>query len=68
MSGVLCSLYFACLEEQFVKVKEGLLMRLTDDYFYIGPEREAVRVLDSLIDCANKNGFRFSEEKISKNF
>jgi telomerase reverse transcriptase len=37
VSGVLCSLYFACLEDNFVKVKDGLLMRLTDDYLYIGP-------------------------------
>ena len=43
-------------------------MRLTDDYFYIGPEKEAVKVLDSLLLCAEKNGFRFSEDKISKNF
>jgi hypothetical protein len=35
-------------------------MRLTDDYFYIGPEKEAVKVLDSLLLCAEKNGFRFS--------
>lgn len=68
VSGVLCSLYFACLEDQYVKVKDGLLMRLTDDYFYIGPEKEAVKVLDSLLHCAQKNGFRFSEDKISKNF
>lgn len=52
VSGVLCSLYFAYLEEQFVSVKTGLLMRLTDDYFYIGPENEAVEVLDSLLQCS----------------
>lgn len=60
VSGVLCSLYFSCLEEQYVRVKDGLLMRLTDDYLYIGPEREAGKVLDSLLLCAQKNGFRFS--------
>jgi telomerase reverse transcriptase len=38
VSGVLCSLYFAYLEKKGVKVEEGLLMRLTDDYLYIGPE------------------------------
>jgi hypothetical protein len=43
-------------------------MRLTDDYLYIGPEAEAVSVLDNLIKCSEKYGFKFSEEKISKNF
>lgn len=37
VSGVLCSLYFSKLEENYVKVEEGLLMRHTDDYLYIGP-------------------------------
>jgi telomerase reverse transcriptase len=68
VSGVLCSLYFAYLEQQYVKVKNGLLMRLTDDYFYIGPEQEAVDVLNSLLECASANNFSFSEDKISKNF
>ena len=39
VSGVLCSLYFAILEEKYVKVNTGILMRLTDDYLYIGPEQ-----------------------------
>ena len=43
-------------------------MRLTDDYFYIGPEHEASKVLDMLLHCAEKNGFKFSEDKVSKNF
>ncbi len=36
VSGVLCSLYFGTLEAQHVNVKEGVLMRLTDDYLYLG--------------------------------
>jgi telomerase reverse transcriptase len=36
VSGVLCSLYFGTLETQYVKVKDGVLMRLTDDYIYLG--------------------------------
>jgi hypothetical protein len=43
-------------------------MRLTDDYLYIGPEKEAVEVLDSLLKCSDIYGFKFSEDKISKNF
>ena len=39
VSGVLCSLYFGILEEKYVKVNTGILMRLTDDYIYIGPEQ-----------------------------
>lgn len=35
-------------------------MRLTDDYFYIGPEKEAVTVLDSLLKCATNHNFKFS--------
>lgn len=38
VSGVLCSLYFAYLEKKEIKVNDGLLMRLTDDYIYIGPQ------------------------------
>ena len=43
-------------------------MRLTDDYLYIGPEDEAVAVLDGLIRCAEDYKFKFSEDKIAKNF
>ena len=35
-----------------MSVKQGLLMRLTDDYLYIGPVKEAVSVLDGLIRCS----------------
>ena len=35
-------------------------MRLTDDYIYIGPEAEAITVLDSLLECSVKYGFNFS--------
>jgi len=40
VSGVLCSLYFGTLENRYVRkyVKKGLLMRLTDDYLYLGSE------------------------------
>lgn len=52
VSSVLCSLYFAYLESQYVTVKEGILMRLTDDYLYIGPKHEAEVVLRQLFICA----------------
>lgn len=68
VSGVLCSLYFAELERNYVEVNQGLLMRLTDDYVYIGPEEEAKHVLRSLLLMAERNHFKFSESKISKNF
>lgn len=68
VSGVLCSLYFAYIESEEVKVKDGLLMRLTDDYIYIGPEQEGVNVLTSLLECARKNNFVFNSDKIAKNF
>lgn len=68
MSGVLCSLYFAYLESEKLRVREGLLMRLTDDYLYIGPEKEAVNVLNGLLECASRHKFVFNAEKMTKNF
>ena len=43
-------------------------MRLTDDYVYIGPEEEAVKVLTGLLECADTHRFIFNAEKINKNF
>lgn len=49
-------------------MQDGLLMRLTDDYLYIGEQAEAVNVLTSLLECARKNNFVFNSDKIAKNF
>jgi telomerase reverse transcriptase len=70
VSGVLCSLYFGTLENTYVRkyLKKGLLMRLTDDYLYIGYEDEANIVLDHLMKMASDNQFQFSDSKMSKNF
>lgn len=68
MSGVLCSLYFAYLEDMYAKVNDGVLMRLTDDYLYIGTEEEARKVLNGLLKCSKSAEFEFNQEKVIGNF
>ena len=51
-----------------MSVEDGLLMRLTDDYIYIGPEEEAKRVLGQLFGMADAYGFKFNADKINATF
>ena len=44
-------------------------MRLTDDYLIITNRQEtAVRVIDSMLACADKYGFAFNDGKLTTNF
>lgn len=74
VSGVLCSFYFAVLEEEATRFlretpnNTELLMRLTDDYLFITTDQtRAKQLLEELIKSGAKNGFELNMNKIQTN-
>lgn len=65
---MLCNLYFAYLEKEAISIQNGLLLRLTDDYLYVGYRDEAVKVLKKMYTMAKLSNFQFSKEKSKGNF